>query len=162
METIKVKPEKSGVRTIGLIFTPLGSVLALLGLVLGFAVEPMLLVCFGCLGGLFLLIGIGCLIFSGLKTRKQQQAVDQGNYVWGTVQSFQQDMSVMVNGRCPYRVLVEVMGSDGVRNVYRSNANWKLSPLESFIGRQVKVYGPELQVPYVDLSSLEKNLVNHF
>ena len=85
METIKVKPEKSGVRTIGLIFTPLGSVLALLGLVLGFAVEPMLLVCFGCLGGLFLLIGIGCLIFSGLKTRKQQQAVDRGDFVWGRV-----------------------------------------------------------------------------
>ena len=143
METIKVKPEKSGVRTIGLIFTPLGSVFALLGLVLGFAVEPMLL-CFGSFGMFFLLIGIGCLIFSGLKARKQQQAVDQGDFVWGTVQSFQQDTSVNVNGRCPYRVLVEVMGSDGVRNVYRSNANWKLSPLESFIGRQVKVYGPEL------------------
>ena len=162
MESKKVKPENTGLRVTGLVFAPLGALLFTLGLLLGWAIEPILLICLGSVGALFLILGVVFLEISGRKTRLQQQAVNEGRYVWGRVQGFQQDCSVYVNGRCPVRVLVEVMGSDGITHVYRSNANWKLSPMEGMIGRQVKVYGPELQHPYVDVSPLEQNLINHF
>ena len=162
METLKVKPENSGARVVGLIFVPLGALMALLGMVLGLLADPIMMLPFGGVGVLFLLMGILFLAISGRKVRKQQQAVDRGDFIWGTVQAFQADTSVYVNGRSPIRALAEVRGSDGQVHVYRSNANWKVQPLEDLIGTQVKIYGPDLPVPYVDVSSLEKNVVRHF
>ena len=162
MEPIKVRRETTAALVLGIVFTFLGLFLLLLGQLLGRVTDPVAMIAVSAMGTGMLALGIVFLLFSSSRVRQQQKAVDAGRFVWGQIQGFERDNSIYVNGRSPIRVLVSVPGSGGISHVYRSNASWKVPPMDELIGTQLKIYGPDLKHPYVDLSPLEQQIVQHF
>ena len=114
---------------VGMIFTPIGLVFALLGIVLGLSAKiawkhpedpTIFLACFGGIGGMFLIIGLALLGADVRRRIRMRRAYEGGYCVDAEIIGVTVQKNVNMSGRHP--IVVECAWTDpsGVVHVYRS------------------------------------------
>ena len=149
MEQIRVKTGITALDILAVVFTPLGGMFVLIGIIMELNIEQliengtgdveMLPVIFGIVGAPFLILGV---IFAFLAIRKRKtarQVVRGGYYMMADIVNVWQNYNVRVNGVCPF--ILECHYQDpatGTLHVFRSR-NLFYCPAE-LVGQQVRVY----------------------
>lgn len=126
---------------IGLVYSVLGALFVVLGIVLALTLEEGLLFCviFGGIGLIFLILGI---IFLGVEYRKRknvEQLIASGRYVWGTIADWRVNRSIEVCGRHPIVLLVRYVDGRGQEHFFRS-PSLRIVGGPQLRGKQVRVY----------------------
>lgn len=146
MSKLFSKPEHMSM-FVGIIFTIMGSLFFILGIIFGFATyfsgiffRELLLfpLVFGGIGFLFLIIGIILLIHSGKRKKRRLQLMKDGERIWAEVTECYIDRTLRVNGRHPYYLELRYHDPFSGRNmVFTSGA---IHNPNSYLGRQLPVY----------------------
>ena len=147
-----VKGSISALWIIGLVYSALGALFVVLGIVLALVLEEGLLFCviFGGLGLIFLILGI---IFLGVEYRKRknaEQLIASGRYVWGTVTDWRVNRSVEISGGHPIVLMVRYLDGRGQEHIFRSSS-LRIVGGPQLLGKQVRVYygDPDFRNYYV-------------
>ena len=94
---------------------------------------------FTVLGSIFLLSNLILLICMVFQRKRLQKIVEAGKYIWGEITEITANYNVRVNNRNPFIILVRYQDRFGNIHIFRSS-NLKAYPDRSVIGKQVKVY----------------------
>ena len=147
-----VKGSISALWIIGLVYSALGALFVVLGIVLALVLEEGLLFCviFGGIGMVFLILGI---IFLGVEYGKRKNAerlIASGRYVWGTIADWRVTRSIEVCGRHPIMLLVRYVDGRGQEHIFRSSS-LRIVGGPQLLGKQVRVYygDPDFRNYYV-------------
>ena len=147
-----VKGSISALWIIGLVYSALGALFVVLGIVLALVLEEGLLFCviFGGIGMVFLILGI---IFLGVEYGKRKNAerlIASGRYVWGTIADWRVNRSIEVCGRHPIVLLVWYVDGRGQEQIFRSSS-LRIVGGPQLLGKQVRVYygDPDFRNYYV-------------
>ena len=147
-----VKGSISALWIIGLVYSALGALFVVLGIVLALVLEEGLLFCviFGGIGMVFLILGI---IFLGVEYGKRKNAerlIASGRYVWGTIADWRVNRSIEVCGRHPIMLLVRYVDGRGQEHIFRSSS-LRIVGGPQLLGKQVRVYygDPDFRNYYV-------------
>lgn len=147
-----VKGSISALWIIGLVYSALGALFVVLGIVLALVLEEGLLFCviFGGIGMVFLILGI---IFLGVEYGKRKNAerlIASGRYVWGTIADWWVNRSIEVCGRHPIMLLVRYVDGRGQEHIFRSSS-LRIVGGPQLLGKQVRVYygDPDFRNYYV-------------
>lgn len=155
----------SAIKIIGIIYTGLGSLFVIMGLLFWGFLPPdvtMIGIIFSGIGSIFLILGI---IFLYREIQKQAIAdrlLTEGRFIIGEVVDLTWNGNVTVNGQHPTVVLVRCLDSHGQIHIYRSrNIHRYVDP--SVIGSPVRVYTEEVGAKdyYVDLDEILPKVVEH-
>ena len=142
-----------------IIYTILGGIFLLVGLILGFALKDsgglLFGLIFGGIGGIFFILGIVFLLIEWKKKKQADALLAQGRYLWGEIRDLVPNPLVRINGRNPLIAVVCYTDIYGKTHLFRSK-NLSADPCQSLIGRQVKVYyqNASYQPYYVDMESV--------
>lgn len=147
-----VKGSISALWIIGLVYSALGALFVVLGIVLALVLEEGLLFCviFGGIGMVFLILGI---IFLGVEYGKRKNAerlIASSRYVWGTIADWRVNRSIEVCGRHPIVLLVRYVDGRGQEHIFRSSS-LRIVGGPQLLGKQVRVYygDPDFRNYYV-------------
>ena len=126
---------------IGLVYSALGALFVVLGIVLALVLEEGLLFCviFGGIGMVFLILGIIFLAVEYGKRKSAEQLIASGRYVWGTIADWRVNRSVEVCGRHPIVLLVRYVDGRGQEHIFRSSS-LRIVGGPQLLGKQVRVY----------------------
>lgn len=94
---------------------------------------------FAALGGGFLTAAIILFAYTYFHRRHLQEIVDSGKYIWGEIVDIAPNYKVQINNRNPFQLLIRYQDRFGNIHIFRSR-NLKTYPDRSVIGKQVKVY----------------------
>lgn len=137
---------------IGLVYSALGALFVVLGIVLALVLEEGLLFCviFGGIGMVFLILGIIFLAVEYGKRKSAEQLIASGRYVWGTIADWRVNRSVEVCGRHPIVLLVRYVDGRGQEHIFRSSS-LRIVGGPQLLGKQVRVYygDPDFRNYYV-------------
>lgn len=163
MEQKKAKMGTSALLIFGIVYTVLGGLFAVMGIVLSAALDESLFgLIFGGIGSIFLVLGLIFLYITHRRKARANALLAQGYYVWGQIMEFIPNFNVRVNGRHPFITLVRYIDSNGTAHVFRS-ASMPVYPDLALIGHQVKVYveRDNFKHYYVDLAEIWDQYVVH-
>lgn len=136
---------------IGLIFTPIGFVFLLIGILMGINIDAivnspnsygdvkMLPFIFGGLGAIFFIIGGAFVMSSIRKSRTIEILKEKGHYIYGVVTDIYVNSTVMVNGIHPFIVECEYE-DDYTREKKRFRSEDLFFEPPNVIGQQVRIY----------------------
>ena len=126
---------------IGLVYSALGALFVVLGIVLALVLEEGLLFCviFGGIGMVFLILGIIFLAVEYGKRKSAEQLIASGRYVWGTIADWRVNRSIEVCGRHPIMLLVRYVDGRGQEHIFRSSS-LRIVGGPQLLGKQVRVY----------------------
>ena len=137
---------------IGLVYSALGALFVVLGIVLALVLEEGLLFCviFGGIGMVFLILGIIFLAVEYGKRKSAEQLIASGRYVWGTIADWRVNRSIEVCGRHPIMLLVRYVDGRGQEHIFRSSS-LRIVGGPQLLGKQVRVYygDPDFRNYYV-------------
>ena len=131
---------------IGFVFAPIGLIFLPIGLLVNHAGTfrssddlDIFRYTFIGMGSLFLLLGLGFLLYDLLRRHRLRQAYYGGNYVDARIRAIKEIQNVNMNGRHP--VVIECVYNDtyGQEHLYRSRYLYS-SPREDLIGKTIPVY----------------------
>ena len=145
------------------VFLPVGLLLTGLGTFIGLAVrEPMVSWIMVPMGLFFIVLGVSFGIYSLVRRRRLQALLDAGIYFMAQVTDLEADPSVSINGRCPYRLVVEMKDTDGSLHLFKSRS-FQLPYIPDLVGQQVRVYADrkDLRHYYVDAEPLLNRVKVH-
>lgn len=164
---IKAK-ENLAERILGIIFTVLGAIFLIVTLIVAVAVLPnvtgaegedlyILPIVFGSIGTPFLLVGIGFLIFVGVKDKKKKELMQNGNLIYAMVTGGSEVFNVEVNGRHPWKLECKYEDPFSGEVYLYSSRNTFTDPYP-YIGQQIAVYVDKNDPSkyYVDIQSLRQ------
>jgi hypothetical protein len=103
--------------------------------------------------GFLLLLSAGIVALAERSRRVRiRRLVESQRYVWGTIESVEQNRNIRINSRHPYYALVRYRDPTGTVRSFRSR-NLMAFPEPSIVGKQVPVYVNEsnYRLYYVDL-----------
>ena len=147
-----VKGSISALWIIGLVYSALGALFVVLGIVLALVLEEGLLFCviFGGIGMVFLILGIIFLAVEYGKRKSAEQLIASGRYVWGTIADWRVNRSIEVCGRHPIVLLVRYVDGRGQEHIFRSSS-LRIVGGPQLLGKQVRVYygDPDFRNYYV-------------
>ena len=147
-----VKGSISALWIIGLVYSALGALFVVLGIVLALVLEEGLLFCviFGGIGMVFLILGIIFLAVEYGKRKSAEQLIASGRYVWGTIADWRVNRSIEVCGRHPIMLLVRYVDGRGQEHIFRSSS-LRIVGGPQLLGKQVRVYygDPDFRNYYV-------------
>ncbi|HIQ59133.1 MAG TPA: hypothetical protein IAB22_06740 [Candidatus Merdivicinus intestinavium] len=156
---------KGAVWIIGLIYTLLGGLFLVLGLVLGLAVREnglMIGGIFAGIGGIFFVLGVIFLLAERRKAVRNRRLVEAGRYIVGEIADLQLNYSVSLNNRHPYIAIVRYTDWNGTAHVFKSGSIYRY-PDPSLLGSQVKIYVEDdsFRHYYVDMEEVLSAVVEH-
>ena len=147
-----VKGSISALWIIGLVYSALGALFVVLGIVLALVLEEGLLFCviFGRIGMVFLILGIIFLAVEYGKRKNSERLIASGRYVWGTIADWRVNRSIEVCGRHPIVLLVRYVDGRGQEHIFRSSS-LRIVGGPQLLGKQVRVYygDPDFRNYYV-------------
>lgn len=147
-----VKGSISALWIIGLVYSALGALFVVLGIVLALVLEEGLLFCviFGGIGMVFLILGIIFLAVEYGKRKNAERLIASGRYVWGTIADWRVNRSIEVCGRHPIVLLVRYVDGRGQEHIFRSSS-LRIVGGPQLLGKQVRVYygDPDFRNYYV-------------
>ena len=147
-----VKGSISALWIIGLVYSALGALFVVLGIVLALVLEEGLLFCviFGGIGMVFLILGIIFLAVEYGKRKNAERLIASGRYVWGTIADWRVNRSIEVCGRHPIVLLVRYVDGRGQEHIFRSSS-LRIDGGPQLLGKQVRVYygDPDFRNYYV-------------
>lgn len=147
-----VKGSISALWIIGLVYSALGALFVVLGIVLALVLEEGLLFCviFGGIGMVFLILGIIFLAVEYGKRKNAERLIASGRYVWGTIADWRVNRSIEVCGRHPIVLLVRYVDGRGQAHIFRSSS-LRIVGSPQLLGKQVRVYygDPDFRNYYV-------------
>ena len=147
-----VKGSISALWIIGLVYSALGALFVVLGIVLALVLEEGLLFCviFGGIGMVFLILGIIFLAVEYGKRKNAERLIASGRYVWGTIADWRVNRSIEVCGRHPIMLLVRYVDGRGQEHIFRSSS-LRIVGGPQLLGKQVRVYygDPDVRNYYV-------------
>ena len=147
-----VKGSISALWIIGLVYSALGALFVVLGIVLALVLEEGLLFCviFGGIGMVFLILGIIFLAVEYGKRKNAERLIASGRYVWGTIADWRVNRSIEVCGRHPIMLLVRYVDGRGQEHIFRSSS-LRIVGGPQLLGKQVRVYygDPDFRNYYV-------------
>lgn len=93
------------------------------------------------LGGLFALIGYIILIVSILNKKKKAGLLERGQHIYGEIESMEQDYSITINGRHPFRIYCKYKNpTDGYIYKFKSDT-LDFNPWDSYkTGDSIDIY----------------------
>ncbi|MBQ6527429.1 MAG: hypothetical protein IJI38_02790 [Clostridia bacterium] len=173
METRTIQTGWKVYGILGIVFLILGSVFLIVGIALHFAdalnpvgqsvalsvvcfVFTLLGLCFGMLGGIFLMKDLN-------RKRNERRAFEGGYCVKGRIAGFVERREVTINGRHPITVECHVEDLDSrTLHVYESKYLYFI-PDTKLIGQEVDIYLDRMndKAYYVDIDSLIPRVVRH-
>ena len=160
----KKKTGLGGLGIAGLILGFMGIVYLILGVCLWMNLEEevgIIGIIFTVVGGLLLLLALIFLMIVLKKHRNTQKLVESGRYIWGDVVDCVPNYNVRVNGRHPYRLIVQYRDAMGVIHVFKSRDIYTYIVPEA-LNRKVKVYVSEdYKQYYVDAEDALALIVEH-
>lgn len=160
----KKKTGLGGLGIAGLILGFMGAVYLILGVCLWMNLEEevsIIGIIFTAVGGLLLLLALIFLMIVLKKHRNTQKLVEAGRYIWGDVVDCVPNYNVRVNGRHPYRLIVQYRDAMGVIHVFKSRDIYTYIVPEA-LNRKVKVYVSEdYKQYYVDADAALALIVEH-
>ena len=153
---------------LGMIFSILGAIFLAVALIVAVAVLPaytgtedenlyILPIVFGSMGAIWLLVGIGFLIFVGIKDKKKKELIQNGNMIYAEVTGGSEVFNVQVNGRHPWKLECKYEDPFSGEIYLYSSRNVFLDPY-LYIGQQIAVYVDKNDPSkyYVDIQSLRQ------
>lgn len=147
-----VKGSISALWIIGLVYSALGALFVVLGIVLALVLEEGLLFCviFGGIGMVFLILGFIFLAVEYGKRQNSERLIASGRYVWGTIADWRVNRSIEVCGRHPIVLLVRYVDGRGQEHIFRSSS-LRIVGGPQLLGKQVRVYygDPDFRNYYV-------------
>ena len=160
----KPKTGLGGLGIAGLILGFMGTVYLILGVSLWIHIEEdakIIGIIFTGVGGLLLLLGLVFLMIVLAKHRNNQKLVESGRYIWGDVVDCVRNYNVRVNGRHPYRMIVQYRDAMGTIHIFKSQDIYTYIVPEA-LKRNVKVYITEdYKHYYVDAEDALSGIVEH-
>lgn len=155
----------SAMGILGVIFTFLGSLFAVLGVFLAWKLPEdvkMVGYIFTVIGAPFLILGAVFLCVQAGKKRTAERLIESGRFVWGDVAGLSRNYSVEVNGRHPIFLSVRFQDPYGRIHMFKSQ-DLMIPPDESWIGKKVKIYyeGDNFQKYYVAAEDLTCGYIYH-
>ena len=153
-------------KIIGLVYTLLGGIFFVLGIVLWNVLtegdEALTGMIFTGIGSVFLLLGIAFLFAEHQKQKRANVLLAAGRYVLGEVVDLTFNVNVTINNRHPYVVLVRCLDDRGRIHIYRS-PNVRGYVDRSIIGKAVRVYTEYIgsKEYYVDLEGVLPQVIEH-
>ncbi len=160
------KTEIYALSIVGFVFTIMGSIFALLGVVLFFSSQDTDVLIVGQiyipLGLIFLSLGVAFLYIRHRQKQERAQLIAAGHYIWGEIAEYTRNANICINGRYPYTVLVQHRASDGQVHIFRSR-NLVFYPDRSILGKLVKVYVSDDKFSryYVDILPALPQIIEH-
>ena len=155
----KFKLEVQGI--IGLIFTPIGLLFLILGVVIpaeSISGSPALFkgVFIG-FGLLFAILGGALLSYTVRKNLRIKKVVESGNFIMADFMQSTLNTAITVNGRNPYVAEFQYTDPYGAVHIYRSRDLFS-DPAQALAGKQVRVYvdADNDNNYYVDIDSVLK------
>lgn len=160
----KKKTGLGGLGIAGLILSFMGAVYLILGVSLWIHIEEdakIIGIIFTAVGALLLLLGLLFLMLVLKKHRNTQKLVESGRYIWGDVVDCVPNYNVRVNGRHPYRLIVQYRDAMGTIHIFKSRDIYTYIVPEA-LKRKVKVYITEdYKHYYVDAEDALSLIVEH-
>lgn len=167
MGGLKTK-ENLAERILGMIFSILGTIFLVVALITAVVILPnftgteseelyILPIVFGSAGAPFLLVGIGFLIFVGIKNKKKKELMQNGNLIHAMVTGGSEVLNVEVNGRHPWKL--ECRYEDPFSgDIYLYSSRSIFVDPYLYIGQQIAVYVDRNDPSkyYVDIQSLQQ------
>lgn len=169
MENKKAKVGVNAIFIVGLIFTIIGAIFLVLGIILGIGLRREIgfesiafLFSFGGMGLLFFCLGIGFLLGIGKYKRNAQRLLDNGNYVIAEIFDISQNYNVSVNGRHPFVVSCKYEAMDGAVHIFKSRYLY-FNPEMLLKNNVVRVYvdNNNFKKYYVDIDEVLPTIVEH-
>lgn len=169
MNDKKAKVGVNAVFIVGLVFTVIGAIFLVLGIIMGIGLRRELgidaipfLFSFGGMGLLFFVLGLVFLITLGNKKKTSQRLLDNGNYVVAEIFDISQEYNVMVNGRHPYIVNCKYEAMDGTVHIFKSRYLY-FNPETLLKNNVVRVYvdNDNFKKYYVDIDEVLPAIVEH-
>ncbi len=160
----KVKTGWNVMLILGIVFSSIGLLYAVIGIGVGIArpeVGMVFPLVFGGLGVVALVLGLVFLGRELSKRKKIKALVSSGRYVWGTIVSIDYDTHIRINGRNPQVAIAQY--SYGGQHHYFTSRHLPRYCSNTLIGQQVKIYcnAPDFSCYYVDLEPLLENHIMH-
>lgn len=142
---------------VGLIFSFLGGLYAVLGVVFLLVREEALFllgVIFSGIGLTFLTLGVLFLWLEHRKRGKAGKLMESGRFVWGNITDWRENPCVTVGRRHPVTLMVRYVDIRGREYLFSSPSLW-LTPGPRLLGRLVRVYygDPDFKNYYVAVDS---------
>ncbi len=169
MNDKKVKVGINATSIVGIVFSIMGAVFLVLGIVIGIGLRKELGVesviftfSFGGMGLLFFVLGISFLIALGKKKKTAQRLLDNGNYIIAEICDISRVYNVQVNGQCPYVISCKYEAMDGTVHVFKSRYLY-YNPESLLKNNVVRVYvdNDNFKNYYVDIDEVLPKIVNH-
>ena len=160
----KKKTGLGGLGIAGLILGFMGTDYLILGVCLWMNLEEevcIIGIIFTAVGGLLLLLALIFLMIVLKKHRNTQKLVEAGRYIWGDVVDCVPNYNVRVNGRHPYRLIVQYRDAMGTIHIFKSRDIYTYI-VPAALNRKVKVYVSEdYKQYYVDAEDALALIVEH-
>lgn len=163
---MKKNTSMSAILIIGIVYTGIGAIFSLIGLGLFlFSQDPdggIVGMVFTPMGLVFLALGIVFLVLEQRRRARNRALVEAGRYVWGEVVDCVPNLSVRINGRCPYMLLVRYTDPRGNDHLFKSG-NLKIYRDPRLMGQQVRIYyeNDSFRRYYVDAEPILPKVIEH-
>lgn len=140
----EVKTGASAILIIGWIFSAIGAVFLILGIIFLAQMNKaeafkMLGFTFGGTGLLFFLLGLIFLILYYTKKNKLKKIIENGYYIMAEISNIDMNYNVNVNGRCPYVIYARYKDMNGCIHTFHSR-NIFFYPAGMMKNNMVKIY----------------------
>lgn len=169
MNEKKVKVGLNAVGIVGIVFTILGAVFLVLGIVMGIGLRREMgvgsfafLFAFGGMGTLFFTLGLVFLITLGNQKKNAQRLLENGNYVVAEIFDISQNYNVSVNNKHPFVVSCKYEAVDGTVHIFKSRYLY-FNPEPLLKNNVVRVYvdNDNFKKYYVDIDEVLPTIVEH-
>lgn len=149
---------------IGFVFAPIGLIFLPIGLLVSSAESfqssgdtAVFKYTFVGIGGLFLLLGLGMLIYDLLRRHRLRQAFYGGYCADAKIIRIREIRNVNINGRHPVVIECSYTGASGEEHLYRNRYLYTV-PSEEMVGKTVPVYLDRMDesIGFVDVDEVLK------
>lgn len=168
MNEKKAKIGMNATFIVGLIFSIIGAIFLVLGIVLFTGLKEemtdafMFLFIFSGIGLILFLIGILFLMIQLSKKEMSQRLLENGNYVVAEIFDITQEYNVTVNGRHPFVINCKYEAMDGTVHIFKSRYLY-YNPESLLKNNAVRVYvdNNNYKKYYVDIDEVLPKVENH-
>ena len=169
MNEKKVKVGLNAVGIVGIVFTIIGAIFLVLGIVMGIGLRSEMgvgsiafLFAFGGMGLLFFTLGLVFLITLGNQKKNAKRLLENGNYVIAEIFDISQNYNVSVNNKHPFIVSCKYEAMDGVVHIFKSRYLY-FNPEPLLKNNVVRVYvdNDNFKKYYVDIDEVLPTIVEH-
>ncbi len=160
----KAKAGVSAFLIMGIVFSVLGGIYLIIGILFYFLIADMLMfsLIFGGVGAVFFVLGVIFLILEIRKRALWKRLLNSGNYIVAQICEVQSSYNINVNGRHPFTVKCQYQDIQGNVHIFKSR-NLYFNPTGLFKDENVKVYveGEDFRHYYVDIDEVLPRVIEH-